>query len=158
MPARRYWLMKTEPSSFSIEDLEGKRVEHWDGVRNYQARNTLRDEMKVGDLVLIHHSSANPTGVAGVARVCREGYPDHTARDPKNHHFDPKSTPENPIWFMVDVEFVERFPRVVTLEELKANPALEGMLVTRRGQRLSVQPVEKAHFEEVIRMGKGRSR
>lgn len=158
MSARRYWLMKTEPSSFSIEDLERKRVEHWDGVRNYQARNTLRDQMKVGDLVLIHHSSANPTGVAGVARVCREGYPDHTARDPKNHHYDPKSTQENPIWFMVDVEFVEKLPRVVTLEELKANPALEGMLVTRRGIRLSVQPVEKAHFEEVIRMGKGRGR
>jgi predicted RNA-binding protein with PUA-like domain len=154
----QYWLMKSEPDVFGIDDLQQVTLEPWDGVRNYQARNTLRDEMKVGDLVLIYHSSANPTGVAGVARVCREGYPDHTARDPENHHYDPKATPEDPIWFMVDVEFVEKFPNVVTLEELKANPALEGMLVIRRGMRLSVQPVEKAHFEEVIRMGKGTGR
>lgn len=151
---RRYWLMKTEPSSFSIDDLQQRGTTSWDGVRNYQARNLMRDEMKVGDLVLIYHSNAKPTGVAGLARVCKPAHPDFTALDPNDHHYDPKATKENPIWMMVDVEFVEKFPRLVSLDALKANPKLEGMMVTRRGMRLSVQPVDKPHFDEVCRMAK----
>jgi predicted RNA-binding protein with PUA-like domain len=153
MSEQQYWLMKTEPTVFSIKDLEKRGTEHWDGVRNYQARNFMRDQMKEGDLVLIYHSGSAPVGVAGIARVVREGYPDHTAWDPQSGHFDAKSSPEKPVWYMVDVEFVEEFPRVLSLAALKDNPALEGMLITRRGMRLSVQPVSKEHFEEVIRMG-----
>ena len=151
---RRYWLMKSEPTSYSIDDLERDGVTPWDGVRNYQARNLMRDELQVGDLALFYHSSADPTGVAGIAKVCRTGYPDHTAWDRSDHHFDPKSTAEAPIWIMVDVEFVEKFPRVVPLRELKDEPSLEGMMVTRRGMRLSVQPVERTHFEIVRKLGK----
>lgn len=152
----RYWLMKSEPSSYSIDDLQRQGKSSWDGVRNYQARNYMRD-MRVGDLALFYHSNANPPGVAGIAKVCKEAYPDHTALDPNNHHYDPKSTPENPIWMMVDVEFVEKFPELVSLPELKANPKLDGMLVVKRGTRLSVQPVEKKHFDEVLRMAKRKS-
>jgi predicted RNA-binding protein with PUA-like domain len=154
MAVKQYWLMKTEPDTFSIEDLERKRHEPWDGVRNYQARNYMRDQMRKGDLVLIYHSSANPTGVAGVAKVYTEGHPDNTAWDPDNKHFDPKSSPENPIWFRVEVEFVERFPEVIPLEVLKKDPALEGMLVTKRGMRLSVQPVSQEHFDHVRKVGR----
>lgn len=151
---RRYWLMKSEPDSFSIEDLERKKTTSWDGVRNYQARNLMRDEMKVGDLVLFYHSNTKPPGVAGIARVCKNAHPDLTALDPQSDYYDPKATPENPIWMMVDVEFVERFPEVVSLDELKANEKLEGMMVTRRGMRLSVQPVDKPHFDEVCKMAR----
>ncbi len=151
---KRYWLVKSEPDAYSIDALQKEGTACWDGVRNYQARNFMRDEMKRGDLVLYYHSRAMPPGVVGVARVTREGYPDHTALDPKDPHHDPKSTSENPIWMMVDLEFVEKFRGTVSLEELKANPELEGMLVTRRGQRLSVQPVEAEHFKVVRRAGK----
>lgn len=144
----RRWLMKSEPETFSIDDLAAKGSEHWDGVRNYQARNNMR-EMAVGDLVFFYHSSADPTGVAGIARVVREAYPDHTAWDPNGKYFDPKSRAERPLWFMVDVEFVEKFPRVVTLAELKATPGLEQMAVTQRGSRLSVTPVTEAEWEIV---------
>lgn len=158
MSKKRYWLMKTEPESFSIHDLEKRKVESWDGVRNYQSRNFMRDEMKVGDGVLIYHSNAKETGAAGVARVAREGHPDKTAWDPESKYFDPKSDPNNPTWILVDVEFVEKFPKVVELADLKANPKLEGMMVTKRGMRLSIQPVEKAHYDEVIRMGRAAKR
>ena len=151
---KRYWLVKSEPDAYSIDALQKEGTACWDGVRNYQARNFMRDEMKRGDLVLYYHSNAKPPGVVGVARVTREGYPDHTALDPKDPHHDPKSTAENPIWMMVDLEFVEKFRGTVSLDELKANPELEGMLVTRRGQRLSVQPVEAEHFKVVRRVGK----
>ena len=151
---KRYWLVKSEPDAYSIDALQKEGTACWDGVRNYQARNSMRDEMKRGDLVLYYHSNAKPPGVVGVARVAREGYPDHTALDPKDPHHDPKSTSANPIWMMVDLEFVEKFPGTVSLEELKAMPELEGMLVTRRGQRLSVQPVEAEHFRIVRRLGK----
>ncbi len=144
--------MKSEPDVFSIDDLEAAGSTHWDGVRNYQARNFMRDDMKVGDRVLFYHSNATPPGVAGVAEVCREGYPDFTAWDPKDKHFDPKTDPEAPRWMMVDVAFVERFPELVPLQALKDDPALADMLVVQRGQRLSVQPVEKEHFEEVLRL------
>jgi predicted RNA-binding protein with PUA-like domain len=149
--ATQYWLMKSEPDEFSIDDLNMQGSEHWDGVRNYQARNFMRDDMKIGDMVLFYHSNTKPPGVVGLARVCREGYPDHTAFDKKDKHYDPKSDPDKPTWIMVDVEFVEKFPGVVSLDDLKADPSLDGMLVTRRGQRLSIQPVEKKHFDTVCK-------
>ncbi len=148
---RSFWLMKSEPDEYSIDDLERDGRGEWDGVRNYQARNFMRDQMHVGDLVLFYHSNTSPPGVVGVARVCRESYPDPTQFEPGHKHEDPKSKPESPRWVMVDVEFVEKFPRTLTLEELKAAGELEGMPVRQRGQRLSVQPVEKEHFRWVLR-------
>lgn len=135
-----HWLMKSEPLVYSISDLERDGWTSWDGVRNYQARNFMRDAMKKGDGVLFYHSNAEPSGVAGVARVKKEGYPEKVAP-----------------WVMVDVEFVEKFKRFVSLEELKSKKELTGMMVTRRGARLSVQPVSKAHFEIIHNMGQGRS-
>lgn len=154
--AKRYWLMKSEPDVYAIDDLERDGTTHWDGVRNYQARNFMRDEMKVGDLVLFYHSNAKPPGVTGIAQVVKEGYPDHTAWDKKSKYHDPKSDPAEPRWSMVDIGFVERFPDVVPLDALKADTRFDDMLVTQRGQRLSVQPVEKRHFEAVRKLGKGR--
>ncbi len=147
--AMRYWLMKSEPDVFSIQDLERKGREPWDGVRNYQARNFMRDDMRPGDGVLFYHSNAKPPGVAGLARVCSEAYPDPTAWDPKSPYYDPRSTPERPVWVMVDVEHVRTFPRLITREELAAAPALASMMVLRRGMRLSIQPVTQREFEEV---------
>lgn len=151
----RYWLMKSEPDVFSIDDLAAKGVEHWDGVRNYQARNFMRDDMKVGDGVLFYHSNAEPSGVAGMARVAREAYPDHTALDPASPYHDPKSDPANPRWFMVDVEFVERFPALIPLSRLQKTPGLEDMMVTRKGMRLSVQPVTPREWQIVVALGRG---
>lgn len=153
---RRYWLMKSEPSVYSIDDLERDGKTGWDGVRNFQARNFMRDQMTVGDEVLFYHSSADPTGVAGLARVSAEAGPDPTAWDPKSRYRDPKSSPDDPRWFMVEVEFVEKFSAVVSLETLKAAPELEGMMVLQRGSRLSVQPVDRAHFSAVVKLGRGR--
>ena len=154
---RRYWLVKSEPSAFSFADLLAAPAQTtaWDGVRNYQARNFMRDGMRVGDLVLFYHSNVEPAGVAGVAEVVREAYPDPTAFDPSDPHFDPKSRPEEPAWVMVDVRAVDRFPRPVTLDALRANPALAGMELLRRGSRLSVHPVTRAEFEVVRAMGVG---
>ena len=156
MPRRRkhYWLMKSEPDTYSIDDLERERVAGWDGVRNYQARNFMRDEMRVGDAVLFYHSNAKPPGVAGLARVARAAYPDPTQFDDRSKYFDPKSDPEAPRWWHVDVEFVERFADVVSLEELKADPKLEGMRVIQRGPRLSVQPVDAPHYRRVVTLGR----
>ena len=148
----RYWLMKSEPETYSIDDMERDGRCFWEGVRNYQARNFMRDEMKVGDLVLFYHSNAKPPGVVGVVRVCSESYPDHTAQDPKSPYFDPKASEDKPIWMMVDVEFVEKFSRVISLAELKDCAKLEGMLLTKKGTRLSVQPVDKKHFDFIRRM------
>jgi len=148
--AIRYWLMKSEPDVFSIEDLERKKKTSWDGVRNYQARNFMRDEMRVGDMVLFYHSNATPPGVAGIARVCSEAHPDLTAQNPLSPYYDPKATPDHPVWMMVDVEFVERFARVLPLDTLKADGTLQTMLVIKRGMRLSVQPVEPGHFARVL--------
>lgn len=148
-----YWLMKSEPGVCSIDDLARDKTTYWEGVRNYQARNFIRDTMKKGDLVLFYHSNAEPSGVAGIAKIQKEGYPDFTAWDKKDVHFDPKSPKEKPLWYMVDVAFVQKFKNFVSLEELKANPLLKGMLVIKRGMRLSVQPVEAKHFEIVRRMG-----
>jgi predicted RNA-binding protein with PUA-like domain len=147
------WLMKSEPEVFSIDDLAREGKTSWEGVRNYQARNFMRDEMRVGDRVLYYHSNAEPTGVAGLARVARTGYPDPTACDPASDYFDPKASDDDPRWFMVDIEFEERFPRVITLDELRAAPGLEKMLVINKS-RLSVQPVTDAEFEIVVKLGR----
>ena len=146
--------MKSEPSEYSIDDLQRDGVTHWDGVRNYQARNIMRDTMQLGDRVLFYHSNAKPPGVAGLATVCRTGYPDFTAWDNSDKHYDPKSDPDAPTWFMVDIEFAEKFPRLVSLADLKARPELSGMKVVQRGVRLSVQPVDEEHFELVCQMGR----
>lgn len=151
----RYWLMKSEPGSYSLDDLERDGRTCWEGVRNYQARNLMR-EMSAGDQVLFYHSNANPPGAAGIARVEREAYPDHFSWDRDSRYFDPKSTPDAPRWWMVDVGFVERFARFVPLAELKADPALAGMLVTGKS-RLSVQPVEATDFETVVALGREES-
>lgn len=147
-PSPRYWLLKSEPSVFSFDDLLAapNRTTCWDGVRNYQARNFMRDDMRVGDLVFFHHSNAEPPGIAGVAEVVREAYPDPTALDPDHDHFDPRSRPEAPTWLMVDVRAVERFDAPITLDELRATPGLDGLELLRRGSRLSVQPVSAAHW------------
>lgn len=152
MAETRYWLLKSEPDVYSIDDLANDGSTYWDGVRNYQARNFMRDDMKRGDLVLYYHSNAKPPGVAGIARVAKEGYPDPTQFEVESKYYDPKSKPEDPRWILVDVEFVARFEELVSLAELKENPALEGMLVIRKGQRLSVQPVEETHFRQVCGM------
>lgn len=141
--------MKSEPDVYSIDDLEKDGSSGWEGVRNYQARNFMRDEMKPGDLVLFYHSNAEPSGVAGVARVAGPPVADPTQFDKKSEYFDAASTKETPRWMMVSVEFVERFAQVVPLERLKADKALKNMLVLQKGQRLSVQPVDAAHFARV---------
>ena len=147
----KYWLMKTEPSTFGIDDLEKapRRTTCWDGVRNYQARNMLRDEFAVGDLAFLYHSSCDEPGIVGIVKVVRAGYPDATALDPKHDHYDPKATREDPRWYMVDVQLEKRFARPVTLDALRAHAAtkLAGMLILRSGNRLSVTPVEAAHWK-----------
>ena len=150
-----YWLVKSEPGCYSIDMLEHEpdQTTPWDGVRNYQARNFMRDGMKLGDKVLFYHSVTNPS-VVGVCKVVRESYPDHTAWDPENDHFDPKSTEDAPRWFMVDVKFVEKFPRPLPLKELRHTPGLEGMELLRKGSRLSVMPVEKHEFEIICNLAK----
>ena len=145
--------MKSEPDAFSIDDLKAVKVEPWDGVRNYQARNMMRDQMKKGDKIFFYHSNCDVPGIVGIAKVERESYPDHTVFDPEAKYYDPKSKEVEPRWFMVDVEFVEKFDSIVSLNALKENPELEGMLVIKRGMRLSVQPVEKKHFDSVLNMG-----
>ena len=149
-----YWLFKTEPGCFSFDDLMNRpdQTEPWDGVRNFQARNFLRDSVKKGDLVLFYHSNIAEPAVVGIAEVVREGYPDTTALDPAAEHFDPKASPANPIWFMVDVRYREALPRSVTLEHIKANPALSGMPLINRS-RLSIQPVTDGEWLEILAMG-----
>jgi predicted RNA-binding protein with PUA-like domain len=151
----QYWLMKSEPDVFSIKDLKKKKRTGWDGVRNYQARNYMRDGMKNGDLVLFYHSNAEPSGIAGVARVCRESHPDPTQFDAKSDYFDPKASQEKPIWEMVEVEFVEEFPRVLGLGELKANPALAKLPLVQKGTRLSVMPVAEAEWHAILNLAHG---
>ncbi len=148
--AHHYWLVKSEPEAYSIDDLLRDKKTCWDGVRNYQARNLMRDEMKVGDGVLFYHSNAKPMAIVGVARVCREAYPDDSQFDPESRYFDPKATEENPRWIMVDVEFVGKFDAPLPLADLKNNPALEGMPLLQKGQRLSVQPVSAEHWKRIL--------
>ena len=149
-----YWLVKSEPESFSIDDLKKapKQTTFWSGVRNYQARNMMRDEMRVGDQVLYYHSNAEPPCIVGLAKVVKEGYPDHTALDPKSDYFDEKATKENPRWFMVDIQFVQKFDKPLSLEELRPVKALAKMELLRKGSRLSVQKVTKAEFEAVMNL------
>lgn len=149
----KHWLMKSEPDVYGIADLERDGRTSWEGVRNYQARNLMR-EMTVGDLVVFYHSNTDPSGAAGLCKVARAAYPDDTARDPRSPYHDPRATAENPVWDRVDVAFLERFPRVVALRDIRMNPACRGMLLLARGSRLSVQPLTKAHFETLVRMGR----
>ena len=155
MSDHNYWLVKTEPQAFSFDDLVASpgNTTGWDGVRNYQARNFMRDGMKKGDLVLFYHSSADPTAVMGVARVVREAYPDPTAFDPKDSHFDSKSKRDAPTWMMVDLQAVERFASPVPLGELRGVKGLEKMVLLQKGSRLSVQPVTAREFEIVRKLG-----
>lgn len=151
MSQKRYWLMKSEPGAYSFSDLMGEEdsTAEWDGVRNYQARNMMRDDMKVGDCVIFYHSNAKPPGAIGTAVVVREGYPDHTAWDPESEHPDPRSTPDNPVWYMVDIKAVAAFDRFVPLREIKATPGLEEMPLVKNS-RLSVQPVTKQEWDIIL--------
>lgn len=158
MPAtksdRRYWLFKTEPTTFSFDDLANAPggTTHWDGVRNFQARNMLRDEIKPGHQVFIYHSSTDPVGIAGVAEVVRGGYPDASAFDPKDSHYDPKSDAESPSWYMVDIRAIGPLPRFVSLEELRSVRGLEKMVLLQRGSRLSIQPVRTEEWDIITRL------
>jgi len=147
-----YWLMKSEPDCFSIDDLKAcpDSTDRWDGVRNYQARNFLRDQIKVGDGVLFYHSNCKEPAIVGLARVVREGYPDLTALDPREKHFDPKASNEKPIWFVVDVQYLCHLPYPLTRDDLRRHPVLSGMDVLRKGNRLSVQPVTREQWREVL--------
>lgn len=152
--ARRYWLFKSEPDVYSIADLaaEPTRTTFWDGVRNYQARNMLRDEIRIGDRVLYYHSNAKPMAVVGTAEVVRAGYADHTAFDRDDPHYDPKSDPENPTWYMVDVRLLQVFPEPVTRDMLRSCEDLGEMMVLRRGARLSIQPVSPEEWTAVHKL------
>lgn len=148
-----YWLMKSEPNAYSLQDLKRDKTEHWDGVRNYQARNFMRDNMKIGDMCLFYHSNFSPPHVAGVMTVCKESYPDFTAWDIDDEcHFDSRSTPEKPLWFMVDVEFKEEFKNAVSLGDMKQNEALKNMVTLRKGNRLSITPLSSHEFHEICKM------
>ncbi|MBS0208284.1 MAG: EVE domain-containing protein [Planctomycetes bacterium] len=155
-PTKKYWLLKSEPESFSIDDLARapQQTTCWSGVRNYQARNFMRDEMHLGDEVLYYHSNAEPSAVVGTAVVVREAYPDHTQFDAKSDYFDPKATPAKPVWQMVDIRLQQVFPAALSIERLRTVPALKNMELLRRGSRLSVQPVSKAEFEAILRLAK----
>ncbi len=149
-----YWLMKSEPAEFSIHDLKAARgrVDHWDGVRNYQARNFMRDGMKKGDLAFFYHSNCAEPGIVGLMRIHREAYPDHTAFDRGDKHYDPKSDPDDPRWLMVDVKYVRKLKRTITLAELKAyaERQLKGFALLRKGNRLSIMPVSKQQWEFIL--------
>lgn len=147
-----YWLFKSEPAVFGIDHLAAlpKKTDSWDGVRNYQARNMMRDEMRKGDLGFLYHSNCAEPGIVGIVKVAREGYPDHTAVDPESKYFDPKSSADNPRWFMVDVTLVRRLKRNISLREMKTRQELEGMRLLQKGNRLSVMPVEKSHWEAIL--------
>ncbi|HAA65365.1 MAG TPA: EVE domain-containing protein [Acidimicrobiaceae bacterium] len=152
--AKKYWLMKTEPSSYSITDLanEKKQTTCWDGVRNYQARNFMRDEMKIGDSVLLYHSNAKPPAVVGTAVIVRESYPDFTAWDKNSKYFDPKSSQTEPRWFMVDIQLDQTFAEPIALDALREVKALDDMVLLQKGSRLSVQPVRKKEFDTILKL------
>ena len=153
---RRYWLMKCEPAAYTIDDLARDGRTSWEGVRNYQARNFMRDEMQVGDGVLFYASNAEPSGVTGLAEIVREGYPDPFAFKKGHHYYDEASSKDSPTWYTVDIGYVETFPSIVPLETLKTTKGLENMVVTRKGSRLSVQPVTKSEYDIVVRLGRQR--
>jgi predicted RNA-binding protein with PUA-like domain len=152
-----YWLMKSEPDVYSIDDLKRDGVNMWEGCRNYTVRNFFRDKFAVGDLAFFHHSNADPAGIVGIMEVVRTGYPDPTQFDPKSEYFDAKADPENPRWMVVDVKFVEKFDHCITLPEMRANPALEKMLVLQRGQRLSVMPVAPEEWSTLLEMARAKT-
>ena len=154
--ARKYWLMKCEPDAYTIADLRRDGRTSWEGVRNYQARNFMRDQMHVGDGVLFYASNADPSGVTGLATIARAGYPDHLSWRTGHQYFDAASTKDKPLWFMVDVAFEEAFPETISLQTLKATPGLEAMMVIQKGSRLSIQPVTKAEYDIVARIGRRR--
>ena len=147
-----YWLMKSEPDAYSIDDLERDKREHWDGIRNYQARNMMRDEMRVGDDVFFYHSNCKEPGIVGIAKVASEPYPDPTQFDPKSNYYDPKSRKDDPRWILVDVEFVRKLDRTITLAELKEQSGLDGMILLRKGNRLSIMPVSKQHWNRILKL------
>lgn len=151
----KYWLVKSEPNVFSIDDLakSKNKTTYWDGVRNYQARNYMRDEMKIGDQVIFYHSNSEPPGAAGICEVVKEGYPDFTAFDPEDPHYDPKSKKDNPAWMMVDVKLVKKFSSFVSIDDMRSNGKLQKMQLLQRGNRLSVMPVTKEEFGEIVKMG-----
>ncbi len=148
-----YWLMKSEPDVYGIGTLKKDKTTWWEGVRNYQARNFMMNDMKVGDLVLFYHSNAEPSGVAGIAKISRGAEPDKSQFDKKSEYFDPKATPAKPQWYCVQLEYVKEFPEIVSLSDLRVQASLADMLVLKKGQRLSVQPVDKKHFETVKKLG-----
>lgn len=152
----RYWLFKSEPETFGIKHLQKKpkQTEHWDGVRNFQARNMLRDEIKVGDKAFFYHSNCIPPGIVGTVEIVKNGYPDLSCLNPESKYYDPVSTKENPRWYMVDVRFEKEFKHMITLDQLKNNPALENMVVTRRGNRLSITPVTAQEWKIILAMEK----
>lgn len=152
--SRKYWLMKSEPNAFSIWDLEASKGQrtYWDGVRNYQARNILRNEIKKGDGVLFYHSRQEPIGIVGEAVVIKEGYPDHTAFDLKESHYDPKSDPKNPSWYMVDIQLVRIFKEMISLKQIKKVAGLSQMLLIQKGMRLSVQPVRPYEWKAILKL------
>jgi predicted RNA-binding protein with PUA-like domain len=152
--SQQCWLMKCEPSAYTIDDLARDTTTSWEGVRNYQARNFMRDQMQVGDPVLFYASNADPSGVTGVAKIARAGYPDAFAWKKGHKYFDEASTRDKPLWYAVDIAFVEKFPRIVSLDTLKQTKGLEHMMVTQKGSRLSVQPVTKAEYDIVVRLGR----
>ncbi|MBL8752965.1 MAG: EVE domain-containing protein [Planctomycetes bacterium] len=153
VPARRYWLFKSEPGSYSFDQFERDRRTFWSGVRNYQARNLLRDDIQVGDGVLFYHSNAEPMAIVGIAKVVRNGYPDPTAFEPKSDYYDEDSDPQDPTWFVVDIECVGRMREPVTRDRCKQEPALLDMVLLARGSRLSVQPVTKPEWTTILRLG-----
>ena len=152
---KKYWLFKSDPDEFSWKNLKESKNQttFWDGIRNYHVRNFLRDEIKKGDGVLFYHSSSDPLAIMGTCEVVIEGYPDHTQFDSENDHYDPKADKKNPTWFMADIKLVKEFKKPVTLELIKSNPKLKNMKLIQRGQRLSIQPVTKEEWEEILKMG-----
>lgn len=152
--SEKNWLFKADPKDYSIDDLanEQNQTTSWDGIRNYMARNLLRDEIKKGHEILLYHSNANPKGIVGLGKVVRSAYPDDTALDQSSVYYDPKSTKDNPIWYMVDVKLVEMFPKVIELRELKETKGLEEMMLTQRGSRLSIQPVRKSEWKIIMQL------
>lgn len=149
----KFWLIKSEPDVFSIDDMKKAGREAWDGIRNYQARNFMRDDMEAGDLVLFYHSNAKPPGIAGVVRVSSEAYPDALQFKKGSNYHDPKSDPENPRWMLRDMEFVAKFPNYLPLPDLREDPALEGMILLKKGSRLSIMPVEEEEFRYLCEKG-----
>lgn len=149
-----YWIMKSEPKSYSIDDFAKEGMSPWEGVRNYQARNFMMKDMRKGDLIIFYHSNTPPIGAAGLGKIISEPYPDDTALDPKSKYFDKRATEDRPIWYHVDVEFLEKFPRFVHLKEMREEPELSDMMLLRKGSRLSIQPIEKRHYNKIVKMSR----